>query len=172
MTDLISPTAEALDDFSDNSTDDYGTSLKEQAIQQAMDLLWLATEITEQPTDARIARIVNWGILDMAWALLIKTESKTESNSPFSGERIGSYSYQKTRPVGSYGRARQAISKGLMAGVEWFDTAVALLRNPDSEQNWVTTEQVFTHPYVEQIWGSGMAGFGHDPNQALWGPTS
>lgn len=157
MTDLTIPTAEELDDFADNATDDFGTAVKEQAILQAMDLLWLATGVTEQPTDARISRIVAWGILDMAWSLLIKTEAKTEINSPFSSERIGSYSYQK---------GRQLLTKGLPSGIEWFDTVVALLKGLDEAASMVSTEHVFSTPYVRETWNP--AEWTHDGGGSVW----
>lgn len=142
---LTKPSAADLDLFSHGELDDFTTPQKSLAIDQAAILLWLATEVTEDPSDESVLSVVKWGILDMAWSLLIKTANKTEVYSPFAGERIGSYSYSK---------ATSQVKSNQATGVDWFDTAVTLLTNLDPAAGmgvaWSTSEQVFPVGYAQQ----------------------
>lgn len=108
------------------------------ALQQAADLMQIATGIDTDPTDPLHLRVMKMGMLDMAWAILIQSEDKEESFSPYSSERIGSYSYQKRGP--------QDIIQG--SGVQWFDYAVNFFLSLGEADGkglaWIETEQVFT----------------------------
>lgn len=142
---LSKPSPADLDLFSHGETDGFSVPQKQLAIDQAAALLWLATGVTEDPTDPTVLQIVKWAMLDMAWSLLVKTSNKTEIYSPFSSERIGSYSYAK---------ANKQITSGEETGVEWFDAAVSLLNNMDPAAGqgaaWSTSEHVFPQGYEEQ----------------------
>lgn len=141
---LTLPLPEELDQFSLGATDVFAEDQKTDAIQQAADLLYLATGVTEDPTNAtgQILRIISWGLMDMAWKLLVTSENKTEINSPYSSETIGSYSYAK--------QAAAAIANGMLTGVEWFDAVVKLLNGLSGESViWSQSEHVFSQPYCE-----------------------
>lgn len=136
---LTLPGEDELDDFSMNETDRFDGDQKDNAIQQAADLLFIATGLDEDPTDARTARIVNYAILAMAWKLLDVTDNTTEINSPFQSETIGSYSYSKMLA---------SISQGLMTGVSWFDIAVKMLLGATTDGTvWSKSENVFSQPF-------------------------
>lgn len=156
---LEPPGSDELDEFSHGSLAALFTEDQmDMALQQATDLLWLSTRVDEMPDDETVERIVNWGIMDMAWSLLVHTENKTEINSPYSSERIGSYSYSK---------ALDQVRRGNPTGVPWFDAAVGLLTegNSDYAAIWSTTETVFTSPYSTDL----CIPLSHDP--ALFGTT-
>jgi hypothetical protein len=136
---LTLPGADELDDFSHQETDRFDEDQKDFSIQQAADLLFIATGLDEDPTDARTARIVNYAILAMSWKLLDVTDNTTEINSPFQSETIGSYSYSKMMA---------AISTGQITGVAWFDIAVKfLLGGTDDSGVWYKSENVFEQPF-------------------------
>lgn len=106
-------------------------------LQQATDLLFMVTGMGDLPTDARQARLVQYAIMDMAILLYISDPS--EAYSPYSSERIGSYSYT----------LKQNAQKGT-TGAFWWDTVVAAIR--DGEWNTavslvVAGEQVFHQGY-------------------------
>lgn len=141
---LTLPETEELDQFSLGSTDIFEVDQKRDAIQQAADLLYLATGVTDDPQDAtpQQMRILNWGLMDMAWKLLVTTENKPEINSPYSSETIGSYSYAK--------QAASAIMNGMLTGVTWFDALVKMLAGINNEGVvWSSSEHVFTEPYSQ-----------------------
>lgn len=104
------------------------------AIQMAADLFTMATGVTDQPTDPMQQRIIKYAILEMAWALTVRHEDMEAIFSPFSGERIGSYSYTK---------AINAVATGSKTGVPMFDRAVAYFNllgrsaNPNVTSEWV-----------------------------------
>lgn len=139
---LTLPDPEELDQFTQGATDIFDEDAKLQALQQAGDLIYVATRVTTDPTDEYVLRILGYGLMDMAFKILITKENQTEIYSPYSGETIGSYSYQK--------QALSQIQQGLATGVEWFDIAVKLLiGETDSATVSVTSEHVFTEPYCE-----------------------
>ncbi len=110
-----------------------------EALQMATDLLSLATGLEEDPADPTARRIARWGILDMAWYLLASHEDKEAVFSPFSSERIGSYSYQK---------ASNAARAGELTGVSWFDRAAELLGlDTSGGRSWSSSEKVMAQPY-------------------------
>jgi hypothetical protein len=90
----------------------------EMALQQATDLMAIATGLSEDPTDPIGLRMMSWGILDMSWKILVGFDNREESYTPYSSERIGSYSYSKML---------QQAQQGEATGVEFFDSAVAYL---------------------------------------------
>lgn len=143
------PTPEDLTAYEDGLSD-------EQAIQQAADLFTLATGISDTPTDEFQKRLINDAILEMAWALKARHDDFESSVSPFSGERIGSYSYQKTN---------QAIAAGNSTGVPWFDKAVAYFegQNADSDKLAAADSEYVFVP--GQPWAGITPGhLSHDPS--------
>lgn len=133
------PSGADLDTFSHDETAVFTGPQKVQAIDQASVLLWMATKVDAFTGDETLDKIIRWAVLDMAWSLLVKTENKTAMNSPFSSERIGSYSYSK---------ALRQVQAGQGTGVEWFDVAVSLFLGEAGEGAvWVATEHVFEQPY-------------------------
>lgn len=88
------------------------------ALQQATDLMSIATGLTEDTTDPIGARMMTWGILDMAWKILVSFDNREESYTPYTSERIGSYSYSKML---------QKTTSGGETGVEFFDAAVSYM---------------------------------------------
>jgi hypothetical protein len=123
-------------------------------LQQATDAVWVFTGLDELPTDPRAVRILQNALLDLTLWLMSQAEHRDEINSPFSGERIGSYSYQKMQ------QAQQGES-----GLYWLDMLFRLLKASDgsAEVAWVTSESVFTEPYCdeEQV-------LLHDPSITGW----
>lgn len=119
-----------------------------EALQRAADLLTLATGITDTPTDPLEARLVSTAILDMAWYLQTRHDDAESTFSPFSSERIGSYSYNK---------AAEAAKAGDDTGVPGFDTAVAYFNAEKMRALYGTTDSefVFTPPFhPTNTWGS------------------
>ena len=111
MVDLILPSEMDLENYREGPSD-------EDSLQHAADLFSMATGITQQeqlasPLERRIVKIA---ILEMAWALTTRHEDKEAEFSPFTSERIGSYSYSKMQT---------AVSQGDKTGVDSFDEAVA-----------------------------------------------
>lgn len=118
----------------------------ELLLQQATDMMSAATGLTEDPEDALALRIMRTGIVDLAFYLYARSEDREALYSPFSSERIGSYSYQKSQ-------ADQRIQSGIPVGAEMFDFAVAYLRGLLEEDNlgevWYEGECVFTRKASE-----------------------
>ena len=97
-----------------------------EALQLAADLFKFAGGPTEddQLESAAETRLVNAAICDMAWFLLIDRDNREAIYSPFSSERIGSYSYSK---VAAAVNGRQAT------GVAFFDQATDYFSSKDAE---------------------------------------
>jgi hypothetical protein len=108
----------------------------EDALQRSTDLKAASAEIDEYPTDEVNARIVKTGILAMAYAIFVRTDTKDAAYSPFSSERIGSYSYSKM----------QSAAKEGATGVEEFDFAIYTLRAESvtaGDSAWTSSEEVY-----------------------------
>ena len=139
---LTLPDPEDLDQFTQGASDIFDDDAKFVAFQQAADLFYVATGVSTDPTDEYALRILKWGLMDMAFKILITRENQTEINSPYSSETIGSYSYTK--------QALAAIQQGLLTGVQWFDIAVGLLNGlVGNSVSSVSSEHVFKEPYCE-----------------------
>lgn len=135
----------------------------EYALQQATDLMVLATGLAADPDDEMHQRIVSYGILDMAWYLYVQTENKDALYTPFSGERIGSYSYSKMQ---------QSAMQGTATGVASFDQAVALITSlsDDTSRVWSEWERVFTEPYSAEQMQQRYPTAVQDSDGAWWIP--
>lgn len=139
---LTLPDPEELDEFTLGASEIFDEDQKLNALQDAADLLYVATGVTDDPTDEYVLRLLSKGLMDMAFKILITKENQTEIYSPYSSETIGSYSYVK--------QALAAIQQGLMTGVEWFDIIVNLLNRGKGDGTVsVTSEHVFKEPYCE-----------------------
>ena len=103
-------------------------------LQQATDAIWATTGIEDYPTDDRASRILRNAIMDFAQWLLSQSEHKDEINNPFSGERIGSYSYNKM----------QQARRGEETGIYWLDLLFQMLHTTsDASGAWSSSEYVF-----------------------------
>lgn len=107
---LTLPTPQSLQKYKDEGLSDA------DALSRASDLFTLATGLTSDPTDLFEKRLIRQALLDMAWSLQTVHEDMEENFSPFSGERIGSYSYTKMQ---------QSVAEKRDTGIASFDQAVA-----------------------------------------------
>jgi hypothetical protein len=88
-------------------------------LQAATDLMEIATGIHQDfPVNTLEWRLLRNGIFDLAWYIGTSMEDRDAQFSPFSSERIGSYSYNK---------ASKAVALQGDTGVPFFDLAVAYL---------------------------------------------
>jgi hypothetical protein len=99
--------------------DSEDTSGAEYVLQQATDAFMLMTMLSDTPTDEFELRVYTYAICDLALWLTSHAEHLDEINSPFSSERIGSYSYSKL-----VAQAR----KGEDTGIYWLDLALSYFR--------------------------------------------
>lgn len=113
--------------------------------QLAADLLWLATSMDSDPTDARWFRLEQAALMDLTIYLLVSRETPTENYTGMQGERIGSYSYSKAM-------ARSAING--TTGAELFDRFVVNwnARGEGSLEDMplVSSENVFSPSWIDQ----------------------
>jgi len=115
----------------------------DDVLQRASDLMEVASDVHEDPDDGLGSRLLTVGVLAMAHALFSTGGTDREAlYSPFSSERLGSYSYSK---------ASAAVSTGVDTGVPEFDQAVTYFgalvgTDGDSIQFAVTSEVVFPQP--------------------------
>jgi len=134
---LTVPTADELAAFQHLEVVDDLT-FADNALQLATDLMSVATGLTTDPTDEVQLRLMKSGIMDMAWYHLIQNENKDALYTPFSSERIGSYSYSKVA---------QSVARKESTGIDLFDAAVAMLKSDDLAVASLTAETVFVSPY-------------------------
>lgn len=133
---LQPPTIQELEAF---RREEYPDGSQEETwaagtLQEATDALWSVTGLEEYPADARAQRLVKYAIMDLTLWLESQKEHRDEINSPFSGERIGSYSYTKM----------QSAKRGEETGIYWLDLLFKYLRNPIGDDiPWATSENVF-----------------------------
>lgn len=139
---LTPPTVEDLGNFRNEPfADGPETTQAESVLQGATDAVWVHTGLENDFEDVRKQRILKNAICDLSLWLLAQAEHRDEINSPFSGERIGSYSYQKMM------QAKQ----GEETGIFWLDLLFQMLNNPeDANTAWSSSEQVFAYGYCEQ----------------------
>lgn len=98
-TGLLIPTPHELADFKGLDIEDLGASESQVSLflRLAADLLILRTGLKTAPSaDSPVGRITSYGIMDLAYYLGTVQDEWTSMFSPFSSERIGSYSYSKT----------------------------------------------------------------------------
>lgn len=129
------PTVEELQTFRGEVFPLAERAQVEMYLQQATDALWVFTGADSFPTDARLRRLFQNAILDLTLWLLSRAEHRDEINSPFTSERIGSYSYSKMQRAADTGDS----------GIYWLDLLFKALKAPSEsgEIPWVTSERVF-----------------------------
>jgi hypothetical protein len=118
----------------------------DDSLQRATDLASIATGLTEDPTDDLQLRMLTTGIFAMAHSIFVTSgEDREALYSPFSSERLGSYSYSKSQ---------QAVLAGSATGVPEFDSMVRYFASiPGIDDNdrvpafRSTSEKVWTGPY-------------------------
>lgn len=118
----------------------------DNALERATDLMQLAIgRDQEDPTDELTARLVKEGIIAMAH-MLFSTGGEDRENiySPYSSERLGSYSYSK---------AQRAVAGSLDTGVPEFDTAVKMFNSTSDGVSAfsITSEEVFKSPFTDTV---------------------
>jgi hypothetical protein len=116
-------------------------------LQIATDIMSLATGVTEDlPADTPLGRLFRIAILDLAWYIGTSLEERDAMFSPFSSERIGSYSYSK---------AMSAARTGASLGVPFFDMVVALIADSsvgdEAGSILLTTAQVMPTVWSEHL---------------------
>lgn len=132
---------------------DAPTEAVAQHLRLAAALFILATDLTTVPDpNTPIGEIVQAGVLDMAWYIGTSMEDRDAMFSPFSSERIGSYSYSK---------AARAVSNGDSTGVPFFDLALKYFGRDDEAAAaalfGLSSEHVFSQPYEFTPSGSLVA---------------
>ena len=133
----------------------------EAALQQAADLFWLATSLTEYPPDAQSVRMIKYAMMEMAQYLLVQDDNKTEIFSPYNSERIGSYSYSKLA------RADSKIQRNIPLGLFWWDKAVNMFATANLAAIWSVSEKVIPQPY-EAHEAEGTPFEGMVPDWRIW----
>lgn len=139
---LVIPTIDDLLDYMQEDDDDVVGEWGDQLLRQAADLFIVATSVTDEPTDTFSVRMKNNAICSLAHWLLVTNDDRDAQYSPFTSERIGSYSYSK---------AMQSVTSRQPVGVLWFDTAVQWFISQQDELEWSTSENVFATSYREFI---------------------
>lgn len=124
----------------DTGEEEYADTL----LTRATDLFYMATGLVADPEDDTDLRIMKDGIVAMGHALYVQSRDKAAIYSPFSSERIGSYSYSKMAA---------AAQEGLKTGVEMFDLAVDYFAGLGSEASasLIAKEDVFLRPFDHDI---------------------
>lgn len=122
-TGLKIPTLEEFATFKGYPSVDYFEvehSQLELFLNLSADLLILRTGLKKAPDPSTpLGRIVSYGIMDLAWFLGTSQDEWTSMFSPFSSERVGSYSY--TRSVSSAANKKDILDAPL------FNEAASLL---------------------------------------------
>lgn len=118
----------------------------EDSLQRATDLAEIATGLHEDPEDELAYRVLQNGILSMGHAIhVVSGDDSTAMYSPFSSERLGSYSYSKMQ---------QSVQDRVGTGVPGFDAMARYFQDltqasgGDSAAFGVTSEQVWKQPYA------------------------
>lgn len=138
------------------STDDLYTLWGEEAdstdvaraqmfLDLSSQLLWLATGIDDDPTDARLLNLIKYGMCDMAIYLYVTRDDIDANYAPFQSESIGSYRYSKGYVYSSrsYTTATQAAAQGQQTGVPLFDAAVSYYTEQAySEDGWDSNDTI------------------------------
>lgn len=113
-------------------------------LQLSAAMFLLASGMRKSPDwTSPLGHVIRAAILDMAWYIGTTKENQDEIFSPFSSERIGSYSYSKVT---------KAVQRGEDTGVPFFDMALkwfleSLLGEDASASFAASSEHVFSQPY-------------------------
>lgn len=119
----------------------------EDALRRATDLMEVASSVDEDPAPGTTeSRILRDGVLAMAHAMIVRQPDEATIASPYSSEKIGSWSYQK---------AQNDVLRGLPTGIWAFDVAVSFLRGDEVDHS---SEAVFAEESFEPAppWHGGL----------------
>ena len=120
-------------------------------LQAATDLMEIATGIhSDFPNNTLEYRLMRNGIFDLAWYIGTTMEDRDAMYSPFSSERIGSYSYNK---------ASKAVSMQGDTGVPFFDMAVAYLAGSVASDSLGGVSSTSTNVMPEYGWYRDYGGY-------------
>lgn len=145
---LTLPTSDDLFTFWGDEADDLDPARADMLIRLSANLFWLATDVEDDPTDARLADLVKFAIMDMAIHLFVTRDDIDAAYSPAQSERIGSYSYSKNFGTGAAAMARQ-IQAGSHTGAVLFDRVVEYYMDQAFfGSGTVSSEQVFKQGFV------------------------
>lgn len=139
---LTVPAQADLQDFwGDTYPSELTTARAAMLLDLSTNLMWLGTSLEADPSDARLASLVKYGILDMAIFMYIYREELDAVYSPFTSERVGSYSYSKMM---------KAVQQGIDTGVPMFDRIVAYYRDlaMAADGGWTSSESIFRNGYI------------------------
>ena len=133
---LIPPTYEEYTDFINEEFPNDMIMRIEDMLIQATDAFWVFTGLSSYPDDPRTARVARNAIMDLTAWLIAQHENRAEINSPFTSERIGSYSYSKM----------QSAKDDSNSGIYWLDMFFRLQRATDESAmlTSVASENVFS----------------------------
>lgn len=146
---LTVPQVDQFYTFWGDEADDVDVPRAQTMLELATNLMWLATNLEDDPTDSRMASLVNFAIMDMAIHLYVTRDDINAEYSPFNSERVGSYSYSKT-----YRSMMTQVNKGEKTGVPLFDTVVDYYLE-QAMGSWVTSERLTHHhfrPLAVEAW--------------------
>lgn len=142
----LTPTPQDLADWKGlDSVDELDAPIQsvQLHLRLAAAMFLLASEATQLPDpESPIGIILRSGVLDMAWYIGTSMEDRDAMFSPFSSERIGSYSYSK---------ASRSAMAGEATGVPFFDMALQWFdRGSDADfaaRFGLSSEHVFSQPF-------------------------
>jgi hypothetical protein len=121
-------------------------------LQAATDLMEIATGIHQDfPNNTLEYRLMRNGIFDMAWFIGTSMEDRDAMFSPFSSERIGSYSYNKSA---------KAVSMQGDTGIPFFDMAVNFLAGSAASESLGGVSSTSTHVMPDYGWYKDSTDFG------------
>lgn len=136
---LTPPSVSDLETHAHYDTGSLNVTWAGDVLQIATDLFQIATGIDDTPTDTFEKRMYTLGVLAMAHALYVRFGDREAIYSPFSSERLGSYSYSIA--------SAKSNNSPITTGVDLFDFVVNwFLRDVDDEKRkvWSNSEKVFT----------------------------
>lgn len=146
LLEALTPSVEDFAAYKSETVESLGASSEEVSmhLRIAAALLILATGMRAVPDPlSPIGVIVRSAVLDMAWFIGTSMDDRDAMFSPFSSERIGSYSYSK---------ASKAALSGSDTGVPFFDLALKYFGRDDEDgaagMFLVSSESVFSQPLV------------------------
>lgn len=148
---LTPPSIQDFGAFKDETFDPSEYASVTMHLQAATDLMEIATGIHQTPPMNTIEyRLIRNGIMDLAWYIGTSMEDRDAMFSPFSSERIGSYSYNKSA---------KAVSMQGDTGVPFFDMAVAYLAGSDASDALGGVSSSATYVMPEYGWYRDYGGY-------------
>lgn len=120
--------------FTGKSPDHYSDPFVYEALEQAGDLLELASRVSvPPPSSTLLGRLARRGVLAMAEAIFEGNAVRDLRFSPFKSETIGSYTYSL---------AEGSVLAGIPTGISWFDVAVERLRLAWEQSNTISNSSI------------------------------